>query len=205
MPDFHEKMRQLQLPAWMDKGEPAKLLAAVRRFWSGVYSWLTWPLQQLNVETCTEGLLEILAYQRDIQRFNGESLSLFRQRVKFAFINAKDAGSVAGFIEIFQRLGLGYVEINERELGIDWDVITLRVTDNQIANNTDLLLQIIRKYGRTCRRYRFEVVATIPFGMQVGFVEADYICYHATLPNQPLFIRIGQISASNETFGASLM
>lgn len=93
MSDFQEKLKRLHLPSWMDKGEPAKLLAALRRFWSGVYGWLTWPLQQLDAETCTEGLLAILAYQRDIHRFNGEPLDLFRKRVKFAFINAKDAGA----------------------------------------------------------------------------------------------------------------
>lgn len=205
MPDFREKLKRLTLPSWMDKGEPAKLLNALRRFWSNVYDWLTWPLQQLDAETCTESLLAVLAYQRDIQRFNNEPLELYRKRVKYAFINAKDAGSVAGFIEIFKRLGVGYVEVNERQLDIDWDVIILRVSDGQIANNPDLLLNIIRKYGRTCRRYRFEVMAVHHLGMRVGFVEADYVCYHATIPNQPLYIKIGQISASSQVFGASLM
>ncbi|MDR2243312.1 MAG: hypothetical protein LBE28_11130 [Providencia alcalifaciens] len=205
MPDFREKLKKLALPSWMDKGEPAKLLNALRRFWSGVYGWLTWPLQQLDAETCTESLLAILAYQRDIQRFNNEPLELYRKRVKYAFINAKDAGSVAGFIDIFKRLGVGYVEVNERQPDIDWDIIILRVSDGQIANNPDLLLQIIRQYGRTCRRYRFEVIALHHLEMRVGFVEADYVCYHATIPNQPLYIKIGHISASSQVFGASLM
>ncbi len=56
------------------QGEPAKLLAALRRFWTLIYGWLTWPLAQLDAETCTESLLNLLAYQRDIQRFNGEPL-----------------------------------------------------------------------------------------------------------------------------------
>lgn len=205
MPDFREKLKRLALPSWMDKGEPAKLLNALRRFWDSVYGWLTWPLQQLDADTCTEPLLNLLAYQRDIHRFNNEPLDLYRKRVKYAFINAKDSGSVAGFIEIFKRLGVGYVEINERQPDIDWDVIILRVSDGQIANNPDLLLNIIRQYGRTCRRYRFEVMAVHNMGMRVGFVEAEYICYYATLPNQPLYIRIGQISASSEVYGASLM
>ncbi len=205
MSDFHHKLKRLALPSWMDKGEPAKLFNALRRFWSGIYDWLTWPLQQLDAETCTESLLSVLAYQRDIQRFNAEPLALYRKRVKYAFINASDAGSVAGFIEIFKRLGVGYVEINERQPDIDWDVIILRVSDGQIANNPDLLLNIIRQYGRTCRRYRFEVLAVHNLMMRIGFVEADYVCYHAAIPNQPLYIRIGQISASSQVFGASLM
>ncbi|MFB9995855.1 phage tail protein [Providencia rustigianii] len=205
MAEFKEKLKRLVLPSWMNKGEPDTLLRAAKRFWQMIYGWLTWSLAQLDPETCTEPLLNLLAYQRDIQRFNHEPLDLYRKRVKYAFINAKDSGSVAGFIEIFKRLGVGYVEINERQPDIDWDVIILRVSDGQIANNPDLLLQIIRQYGRTCRRYRFEVMAAHHLGMRVGFVEADYVCYHASIPNQPLFIRIGQITASNETFGASLM
>lgn len=204
MSDFQEKLKRLHLPSWMDKGEPAKLLAALRRFWSGVYGWLTWPLQQLDAETCTEGLLAILAYQRDIHRFNGEPLDLFRKRVKFAFINAKDAGSVAGFIAIFERLGVGYIELLERQPDIDWDVIILRVTDLQIAKNEDLLLNIIRQYGRTCRRYRFEVIVSNTLNMNVGHIQGEYICYHAKLQGPVLFIRIGSIDAESRFSSAKL-
>lgn len=205
MPEFKTLLKRLQLPSWMNKGEPATLLRATKRFWEMIYGWLTWPLAQLDPDTCTEPLLNLLAYQRDIQRFNNEPLELYRKRVKYAFINAKDSGSVAGFIDIFKRLGVGYVEINERQPDIDWDVIILRVSDGQIANNPDLLLQIIRQYGRTCRRYRFEVLTMHQLEMRVGFVEADYVCYYAAIPNQPLYIKIGQVSASSEVYGASLM
>lgn len=204
MSDFQEKLKRLHLPSWMDKGEPAKLLAALCRFWSGVHGWLTWPLQQLDAETCTEGLLAILAYQRDIHRFNGEPLDLFRKRVKFAFINAKDAGSVAGFIAIFERLGVGYIELLERQPDIDWDVIILRVTDSQIAKNEDLLLNIIRQYGRTCRRYRFEVIVSNTLNMNVGHIQGEYICYHAKLREPVLFIRIGSIDAESRFSSAKL-
>jgi hypothetical protein len=218
MSDFTERLKRLALPSWMDKGEPAKLLIAVRAFWTQVYGWLTWPLAQLDAQTCSEALLSVLAYQRDIRRFNGEPLPLFRKRVKYAFINAKDAGSIAGFLAIFERLGVGYVELLERQPDIDWDVIILRLSDGQIAANPDLLMNIIRQYGRTCRRYRFEVIAKNQLIMQVGFVGADYVCYAAAIPTQPLLLRVGHIagvavcdnaslkehSASNITYGASL-
>lgn len=204
MSDFHEKLKRLHLPSWMDKGEPAKLLAALRRFWSGVYDWLTWPLQQLDAETCTESLLDILAYQRDIRRFNGEPTDLFRRRVKFAFINARDSGSVAGFAAIFERLGVGYVEQLERQPGIDWDVIILRVTDSQIGKNEDLLLNILRHYGRTCRRYWFEVVISSTLNMNVGHIQGEYICYHARLQEPVLFIRVGSIGAESRFSSATL-
>ncbi|CBJ80156.1 conserved hypothetical protein [Xenorhabdus bovienii str. Jollieti] len=218
MSEFRERLKRLALPSWMDKGEPAKLLRAARAFWLSVYDWLTWPLAQLDAETCAAALLSMLAYQRDIQRFNGEPLPLFRKRVKYAFINARDAGSIAGFIAIFERLGVGYVELLERQPEIDWDVIILRVSDGQIAENPDLLMNIIRQYGRTCRRYRFEVIAKNQLLMRVGSVGADYCCYYAAMPIQPLLLRVGHLSgesvcenarlkensAPNVTYGASL-
>ncbi|PHM48558.1 phage tail protein [Xenorhabdus miraniensis] len=218
MSEFRERLTRLALPSWMNKGEPAKLLGAARTFWSGVYDWLKWPLAQLDAETCSEALLSVLAYQRDIQRFNGEPLPLFRKRVKYAFINARDAGSVAGFIAIFDRLGIGYVEINERQPDIDWDVIILRLSDSQIAANPDLLMNIIRQYGRTCRRYRFEVIAKNQLLMRVGSVGTEYCTYAAAIPTPPLLLKVGHIvgvavcdsarlkesSAPNVTYGASL-
>ncbi|WP_047679906.1 MULTISPECIES: phage tail protein [Xenorhabdus] len=218
MSEFTERLKRLALPSWMDKGEPAKLLNAARAFWMQVYDWLTWPLAQLDAETCSEALLSVLAYQRDIQRFNGEPLPLFRKRVKYAFINAKDAGSIAGFIAIFERLGVGYVELLERQPDIDWDVIILRLSDSQIAANPDLLMNIISQYGRTCRRYRFEVIAKNQLLMRVGSVGAEYCTYAAAIPTQPLLLKVGHIagvavcdrarlkesSAPNITYGASL-
>ncbi|HAM2724798.1 TPA: hypothetical protein IBD75_005348, partial [Escherichia coli] len=93
--------------------------------------------------------LDLLAWERDITRFKGEPTEIYRRRISYAFINAQEAGEVAGFIAIFERLGIGYVELLERQPGVDWDVILVRVTDSQIADNSDLLLEIIRKYGRT--------------------------------------------------------
>lgn len=181
MTEFKKQLDSLRLPSWMDKGDPAKLLRACVTFWLQVHGWITWPLKQLDPLTCLEPVLNLLAYDRDITRFNGEPLALFRKRVAYAFINARDAGSVAGFIAIFQRLGIGYVELLERQTGIDWDVITVRVTDSQIADNTDLLLEIIRQYGRTCRRYRFEVITSQKMFIRAGWYEGEYVCYVASL------------------------
>ncbi|MBB1228859.1 phage tail protein [Pantoea pleuroti] len=179
MTDFDKKLAGLRLPTWMRKGEPDKLLKASRKFWAQVYGWVTWPVSQFDPLTCSEPLLNLLAYDRDITRFNGEPLSLFRRRVAFAFINARDAGSVAGFISIFERLGIGYVELVERQPGIDWDVIQVRVSDSQIADNAQLLLQIIQQYGRTCRRYQFEVITSQPFAIRAGWDQGEYVVYPA--------------------------
>jgi len=195
MTDFDKKLAGLRLPTWMSKGEPAKLLKAARRFWAQVYGWVTWPVSQFDPLTCSEPLLNLLAYDRDITRFNGEPLSLFRRRVAFAFINARDAGSVAGFISIFERLGIGYVELVERQPGIDWDVIQVRVSDSQIADNAQLLLQIIQQYGRTCRRYQFEVITSQPFAIRAGWDQGEYVIYPA---------RIAGADVASATFSAGI-
>lgn len=181
MTDFLKKLASMTLPSWMNKGEPLALLRTARRFWAEVYGWITWPLLQFDPLTCIEPVLNLIAYDRDISRFSGEPLSLYRKRVAYAFINARDAGSVEGFINIFSRLGIGYVELVERQPGIDWDVIMVRVTDSQVADNTHLMIQIIRQYGRTCRRYQFEVITSLPLHINIGWYQGDYVCWPATL------------------------
>lgn len=179
MTDFDKKLAGLQLPVWMKKGDPARLLKAARRFWMAAYDWVTWPVNQFDPLTCAEPLLQLMAWDRDITRFNGEPLALFRKRVAYAFVNAQDAGSVAGFIAIFERLGIGYVELLERQPGIDWDVIIVRVSDGQLATNSELMLQIIRQYGRTCRRYQFEVLNGLKLYISGGSVGGEYVSYSA--------------------------
>lgn len=181
MSDFLKKLAGLVLPSWMDRGEPQRLLKAARVFWGQAYNWISWPLRQFDPLSCHESILNLIAYDRDISRYSGEPLALFRRRVAYAFINAADAGSVAGFINIFDRLGIGYVELLERQPGIDWDVILVRVTDSQIADNTQLMLQIIRQYGRTCRRYQFEVITSDKLVIRAGWDQGEYVVYPARL------------------------
>ncbi|CZU68540.1 phage tail protein [Enterobacter hormaechei] len=195
MNDFLKKLASMSLPSWMNKGEPLALLRTARTYWAEVYSWITWPLRQFDPLTCTEPVLNLIAYDRDISRFSGEPLSLYRKRVAYAFINARDAGSVEGFINIFSRLGIGYVELVERQPDIDWDVIMVRVTDSQIADNTQLMIQIIRQYGRTCRRYQFEVITSESLAIRAGWDQGEYVVYPA---------RLNSTEASGATFSASL-
>ena len=82
-------------------------------------------------------------------------------RVKFAFINAVDAGSTAGLKRILQRLGVGYVEIDERMPDRDWDVVLLRLSDSQLSQNPELMRVLIQQYGRTCRRYDFVTITPV--------------------------------------------
>ena len=163
-------MIKLNLPFWLDGPQLAKLKAAAQSWWEKVESWLQWPLLQMDADTCHLTVLDLLAWQRDISRFKDEPESLYRLRVKFAFINAVDAGSTAGLKRILQRLGVGYVEIDERMPDRDWDVVMLRLSDSQLSQNPELLRVLIQQYGRTCRRYDF--VTITPVSLRI--VAADF-------------------------------
>ncbi|MNT48202.1 hypothetical protein D3C72_1849710 [compost metagenome] len=130
-------------------------------------------------------MLALLAWERDIARFNGEPLALFRKRVKFAFVNARDAGEVAGFKRIFERLGIGWCDIHERQAGTPWDVITIEVTDSAIASNQQLMETLIQHYGRTCRRYRFQVVYPVTATLRPGRIDMGQQVFGATLKRTP--------------------
>jgi hypothetical protein len=154
-------MVEIKLPFWLGGDQFDHLITAAKSWWQQAQDWIYWPLEQTDPLTCTVGILDLIAFSRDIERFADEPLSLYRKRVKYALINAQDAGSKAGFIRIFERLGIGYLEIDERVDATDWDVILLYLSDSQLAENVDLLGHIIRKYGRTCRRYQLTVINPI--------------------------------------------
>lgn len=171
-------MIKIKLPFWMDKGELKKMSQLFEKWWALAVETIKNPLLILDEEHCSERILNLIAYQRDIERFENEPLDLFRKRVKYAFINAKEAGSKAGFIRIFERLGIGFVEIEERFDTVNWDVIKIRVNDSQLAKNPQLMNLIIRKYGRTCRRYTFEVLINQTITLIHGEFNHDYQCFH---------------------------
>lgn len=154
-------MIKLNLKFWLAGTELTKLKLAAQAWWEKVEGWLGWPLLQMDADTCHLVVLDLLAWQRDISRFKGESEALYRLRVKYAFINAVDAGSIAGMKRILVRLGLGYVEIEEREPDRDWDVVLLRFSDSQLSQNPELLRVLIQQYGRTCRRYEFSSITPV--------------------------------------------
>lgn len=158
-------MIKLDLPFWSNKGHTIPLIKMAQRYWEYIEQGLRWPLTQLDAETCTEGVLNLIAWQRDITRFRTEPLWLYRLRVKHAYVNAKDAGSIVGIKRIFERLGIGYVEVEERVPGYDWDVIVLRLSDSQLSQNAELLKVVIEQYGRTCRRYQFDVLTSLQVGV----------------------------------------
>ncbi|MHB0766479.1 phage tail protein [Stutzerimonas sp. NM35] len=167
-------MIKLDLPFWLAGTELTKLKAAATSWWAKVEGWLRWPLLQMDPDTCHLTILDLLAWQRDITRFKDEPETLYRLRVKHAFVNAVDAGTVAGMKRILQRLGVGYVEIEERLPDRDWDVVLLRLTDSQMDNNNSELMRVlIQQYGRTCRRYDIVTITALPVGVMTVHFNDD--------------------------------
>ena len=125
-----------------------------------------WPIQQFDIDTAALFVVDLIAWERDVQRFNGEPEWLYRLRVKHAYANARDAGTVAGFYRIWQRMGLGYLQVRERIEGRDWDIVELLINEKGIAENSGLLDIIVEKYGRTCRRYEWTTMHQLPFSVR---------------------------------------
>ena len=167
-------MIDIVLSFWLKSTENIALKNAVTIWWKRVESWLMWPLEQKDPLTANMSIVNLLAWERNIQRFTSEPEPLYRKRVKYALINAKEAGSTAGFTAIFKRLGVGDLELIERSDPNDWDIISLRLSDSQVSENTDLLMSIVQLYGRTCRRYELAVFTTIGVQIEVHDVSHSW-------------------------------
>lgn len=179
---FPEDIRdRIKLRFWQGKGELARLGQVIHRYFDTFQDRLRLVLGSVDAETCSGELLDLLAFQRDIDRLSGESDARFRKRVQFAAANARDAGSKAGFDRIWARLELGKLEQIERFDPVDWDVIKLRINEAVFAELEQYLDTLIQMYGRTCRRYRTESV-TFPDAAFVAFdFDGDYCHAKAVL------------------------
>jgi phage tail P2-like protein len=192
------KLPKPTLPSWMNKGEVGKLAVAAHKWFSLLREWALLPITQLDPMTCNEPVLDLVAWQRDIQRFKDEPLNIYRLRVRYAYANARDAGSVEGFKNIFKRLGIGYVEIEERMDGMDWDVINISLSDTQLAENESLLTTLIQHYGRTCRRYGWKVITTLPIEIQVAEFSNDHVTESTAIELLTDTIHIQAVEFSND-------
>tara|TARA_B110000008_G_C16922274_1_gene545247 strand:+ start:102 stop:734 length:633 start_codon:yes stop_codon:yes gene_type:complete len=175
-------MKPIKIPFWMGKGQLKKYADFLLSWFDLVTVWLKFTLTFHDIETVDIKIVDLFAWQRDIERINSEPEWLYRRRVKYAYHNAKDAGTLAGFKRIWQRLELGYLVIDENVAGRDWDVIQLEIDGQTLADHEELLRVIISKYGLTCRRYewiaRFSTTIKLrvqTFGNTTGFVTAQLL------------------------------
>lgn len=153
-----------KMPYWLARpgSELDKLRKGLVRFWQRFVGMLQFPAQQLDPMTADLEIVHLLAWERDIEQIPTETEHIYRTRVKYALPFAKGAGSTAGWLDMFKKLGMPYVAIGERFSTTDWDVIDLLLLDVDVSTRQALLGSICRQYGRTARRYRYSTVAKMP-------------------------------------------
>ena len=146
------------LPFWADGQTLQKLKSAAQQYWEYVQSWFENVSPKVDASTAPIALVNLLAWQRLVERLPNEPESLYRLRVKYARENMQDAGTVAGLKRIFDRLDLHIIDVEERLIGQDWDIVSIQLQDNTLNEKSSLISSLIRSYGLTCRRYQYSIV-----------------------------------------------
>ena len=167
------ELTNVELPTWLTGVNSVALTNAANVYWQQVETYLLWWLEQMHNQTDAIPILDLLAWERGIERLPNESVELYSKRVKHGIANSKDAGSTVGMERIFKRLGFGYVAFNERIPGFDWDMIEIAMIESEFAGKQDLVNSIIKQYGRTCRRYFLSAVIVIDGYFAAGLIEFD--------------------------------
>jgi hypothetical protein len=150
-----------KMPYWLARqgSELDKLRKGAVRFWQRVTDMLAFPSKQLDPMTAALELVHLLAWERDIEQIPSETELMYRTRVKYALPFAKGAGSKSGWLDMFKKLGMPWITIDERFSHVDWDVVSLQVLDDDLGERQDLMGYITRQYGRTTRRYQYTTIA----------------------------------------------
>ncbi len=202
--DWH---KLTSMPHWLARpgSELDKLRRAAVSYWQKLESMLAWPAAQLDPMTAELALVHLLAWERNITPIPGEQEQMFRLRVKYALTFAKGAGSTRGWLNMFNKLGFSWVAISERESVINWDLVTLQITDADLAGNSRLLLELMRQYGRTCRRYRVAVSFSADTAIEHACFGHSLGVYSASAFNQQrLVTEPNELTHNHQIFSASL-
>lgn len=151
------KFPDLKLPVWMSGKNTQALKRVAIAWWQQVEMWLKTPLDLGNALDAPIAIVDLLAYQRNVNRYRNEPEWLYRLRTHFAFLNAKDAGTGAGMKRIFERLEMPVFGIDERIEGYDWDMLRLRAGVDTYTKHRTALDIVLTEYRRTCRRWIIDV------------------------------------------------
>ncbi|MCG7588042.1 phage tail protein [Photobacterium sp. OFAV2-7] len=180
---------EIKFKWWMGRGELAKFARALHNYWGHVEAALKMPLEQHDPLTAPLGIVDLLAWQRDVKRLGQEPEDIYRIRVAHSYSFARDGGSKAGWEEMFDKLGYPHIAQDERLKEVDWDVISLQIRDGDLTDVPELLDTVIRQYGRTCRRYQYTTYIEMPIAAKPQAIEASYETTHITtrinVPMQP--------------------
>ncbi|MCM0151556.1 hemolysins-related protein [Photobacterium galatheae] len=162
----------------MGRGELAKFARALHKYWGHVEAALKMPLQQHDPLTAPLGIVDLMAWQRDVTRLGEEPEDIYRIRVAHAYSFASEGGSKAGWEEMFDKLGYPHITQDERLQNVDWDVVSLEIRDGDLTEVPRLLDTVIRQYGRTCRRYQYTSYIQLPVVVKSLSVDASLEAAH---------------------------
>jgi len=165
------ELDNIELPSWLSGVDAQALANVAQTYWQTVENYLLWWLDQLDEENAALPILDLLAWERGINRLDSESVELYSLRIKHAVANSEDAGYGIGMERIFKRLGFGYIKINERVPTYDWDMVEVAMIEDEFNGKQDLVEDLIKQYGRTCRRYFLSVLSVINAYVVGGLVE----------------------------------
>lgn len=143
------------LPIWMDGPNARAFKSLMTNWWEQVGLWARLPVTTFDVLTCDIRFVDLIAYQRGIDRYAGELEGFYRLRVHHAWRNAIAAGTPAGMTQVFDNLALPVPEFTERLPQYDWDMTKVRIPSRDYADAT-LREQIhftLSVYWQTCRRF----------------------------------------------------
>lgn len=185
---------------WLAKpgSELDKMRKATVLYWARLTEILQWPAKQLDPMTAELEIVHLLAWERGIKQIVNETEHIYRTRVKYALKFAKGAGSKAGWLFMFEKLGTPHITIDERITPTDWDVVSLQLLDSDLADQAGLIDNITRQYGRTTRRYEYETIASIPLVTPPNDFALDSLTGIAKI-NQNSSPKLGLASMTNES------
>ncbi|MEZ9124929.1 hypothetical protein AB4098_22240 [Vibrio cyclitrophicus] len=175
------QLPEFKLKHWMGKGEILKLANVLLGYWDAIKAVLEWPLQQLDPMVAPIEFVDLIAWQRDIERLPEEPEEIYRIRVNFAYSFAAGGGSEVGWEDMFAKLGYPHIKIDERLNYYPWDIVSVKVNDGDINDVPGLMDAIVRQYGRTCRRYSFDVTTTANFHVSVAEFSHTHETYSASI------------------------
>lgn len=183
--DHAPELSKTPTPWWQDGStasealkEPYFVSNGAFGYMTKIRDWLLFPLKQVDPMTCSEKVLNLMAWDANITRFSGETETIFRKRVKYAFQNAKDAGNKSGFEQIFERMDLRILRQRERVPEMDWDIIAIDVPGSTTENDVQLFVQLIGQYGRTCRRYETAILHPVEVLLAAAEFHGNWTTYH---------------------------
>lgn len=143
------------LPLWMDGANAQAFKSLMNQWWGKVGVWADFGSTSFDVLTCALEFVDLIAFQRGIDRYAGEAEGFYRLRVHHALRNARAAGTPAGMTKVFENLQFPKPEFIERLPQYDWDMTKVRIPSRDYADAT-LREQIhftLSAYWQTCRRF----------------------------------------------------